>query len=79
MKKLLSLGLAAAMALSLAACAPKAEAPAVPETTATAEVAAAEAAVPAGDFYSISSTYVNSPGFNAGDAWYSLENHLYSH
>lgn len=76
MKKLFSLGLAAAMALSLAACAPKEESPAVPETTATAEVAAAEAAVPAGDFYSISSTYVNSPGFNTGDAWYSLENHL---
>ena len=76
MKKLFSLGLAAALTLSLAACAPKAESPAVPETTATAEVAAAEAAVPAGDFYSISSTYVNSPGFNTGDAWYSLENHL---
>lgn len=76
MKKLFSLGLAAALALSLAACAPKAESPAPPETTATAEVAAAEATVPAGDFYSISSTYVNSPGFNAGDAWYSLENHL---
>lgn len=67
MKKLLSLGLAAALTLSLAACAPKAESPAVPETTATAEVAAAEAAVPAGEFYTVGAD------FNTGDAWYSLE------
>ena len=70
MKKLFSLGLAAAMTLSLAACAPKEESPAVPETTATAEVAAVEAAVPAGKFYTVGAD------FNTGDAWYSLEAHL---
>lgn len=76
MKRLLSLGLAAAMALTLAACTPKEETPAEPETTATAEAAPTEAAPAAGDFYAISSSYVNSPGFNTGDAWYSLEPHL---
>ena len=71
MKKLFSLGLAAALTLSLAACAPKEESPAVPETTATAEVAAAEAATeettlePTG-FYLIGST------FHTGDRFYSL-------
>ena len=67
MKRLFSLGLAAALALSLAACAPKEESPAVPETTATAEVAAAEAAPAAGEFYTVGAD------FNTGDAWYSLE------
>lgn len=75
MKKLFSLGLAAALALSLAACAPKEETPAEPETTATAEAAAAEAAAPAGEFYAVSNGYYPN-GFNAGDAWYSLEAHL---
>ena len=75
MKRLFSLGLTAAMALSLAACAPKAESPAVPETTATAEVAAAEAASAAVEFYAVSNGYYPN-GFNAGDAWYSLEAHL---
>lgn len=75
MKKLFSLGLAAALALSLAACAPKEEALAVPETSATAEVAAVEAAPAAGEFYTVSNGYYPN-GFNAGDAWYSLEAHL---
>lgn len=75
MKKLFSLGLAAAMALSLAACAPKAETPAVPEATATSEAAAAEAAPTAGEFYTVSNSYYPN-GFNAGDAWYALEAHL---
>ena len=34
------------------------------------------AAAPEGDFYTLSSNYLTGSGFNTGDAWYSLENHL---
>ena len=76
MKRLAFWGLAGALALTLAACAPQAEPPAEPAPTATPETAATTQAAPAGEFYTISSNYVTGSGFNTGDAWYSLEEHM---
>ena len=76
MKRLAFWGLAGALALTLAACAPQAEPPAEPAPTATPETAATTQASPEGEFYTISSNYVTGSGFNTGDAWYSLEGHM---
>lgn len=80
MKRFVSLSLALTLALSLAGCGGPKVVTVTPEEAATPapqqETEQQPAAAPAGDFYAISSTYVNSPGFNTGDAWYSLEAHL---
>lgn len=77
MKRLFSISLAAALTLSLAGCAAASAAPAVPETTATPETAPTEAAPAAAEFYTVSDGYsYGNTGFNAGDAWYSLDYRL---
>lgn len=80
MKRLLPCTLVLTLALSLAGCGGPKVVTVTPEEATTPapqeETEQQPTAGPAGDFYSISSTYVNSPGFNTGDAWYSLENHL---
>lgn len=74
MKRLVSFGLTAVLGLSLMACAAAPDAPAVPETTATPEAASPEAAPAAAEFYTVSDGYnYGTTGFNAGDAWYSLD------
>lgn len=71
---------ALALTLLLAGCGSPKVVTVTPEDAATPapqqETEEQPTAAPAGDFYAISSTYVNSPGFNTGDAWYSLEPHL---
>ena len=80
MKRLLPCTLVLTLALSLAGCGGPKVVTVTPEEATTPapqqETEQQPTAAPARDFYSISSTYVNSPGFNTGDAWYSLENHL---
>ena len=81
MKRFVPLGLALTLALSLAGCGGPKVVTVTPEEAATpapqAETTAARpAALQAGDFYTLSSNYLTGSGFNTGDAWYSLENHL---
>ena len=78
MKHLLSLGLAALLALTLAACGGQdpavTESPAEPQTPETAPAQTTEAALPAvaGDFYAVQGTMGYNSLFNAGNIFYEL-------
>ena len=80
MKRFVPLGLALTLALSLAGCGGPKVVTVTPEEAATPapqeEAEQQPTAAPAGDFYTLSSNYLTGSGFNTGDAWYSLENHL---
>lgn len=79
MKQLVSLGLTLMLALSLAGCGGPKVVTVTPEEAATPapqQETENQPAAPAGDFYTISSNYLTGSGFNTGDTWYSLENHL---
>lgn len=78
MKRLLSLGLAALLALTLAACGgqtpAETESPASTQTPETAPEQTTEAALPAvaGDFYAVQGSMGYNSFFNAGDVFYEL-------
>lgn len=77
MKRLLSLGLAALLALTLAGCGgqnPADETPASTQTPETAPAQTTEASLPAvaGDFYAVQGTMGYNSLFNAGDVFYEL-------
>lgn len=80
MKRFAALSLTLTLALSLVGCGGPKVVTVTPEEAATPapqqETENQPAATPAGDFYTISSNYLTGSGFNTGDAWYSLENHL---
>lgn len=80
MKRFAALSLALTLALSLAGCGGPKVVTVTPEEAATPapqeEAEQQPTAAPAGDFYTLSSNYLTGSGFNTGDAWYSLENHL---